>query len=168
MPKRKQELTEKQKLFVKEYIVDLNATQAYLRSYGGGYDVAKNEGPKLLAKPCIQEALQKEMEKRNKRLEVDQDDVMRKLIRNLARAMGEEKMFKSERVIKDGKIQNVDKEIVDVDLRETTKILELMGKHVGMFKDNVVVENRNLDEIIEAIKKEKDEARKNSDYDPNL
>lgn len=75
-------LTEKQQSFVKEYIVDLNATQAYLRSkYSCSNDnTAGKEGHKLLKKPEIQAAIAAEIEKRNKRVEIDADYVLKRLV----------------------------------------------------------------------------------------
>ena len=53
-------LTEKQNQFVKEYVVDWNGTQAYIRAgYVGGTknSVARTESSRLLANPNIQEAI---------------------------------------------------------------------------------------------------------------
>ena len=53
-------LTEKQNQFVKEYVVDWNGTQAYIRAgYAGGNrnSVARTESSRLLANPNIQEAI---------------------------------------------------------------------------------------------------------------
>lgn len=53
-------LTEKQNQFVKEYVVDWNGTQAYIRAgYVGGSrnSVARTESSRLLANPNIQEAI---------------------------------------------------------------------------------------------------------------
>ena len=53
-------LTEKQNQFVKEYVVDWNGTQAYIRAgYVGGTNnsVARTESSRLLANPNIQEAI---------------------------------------------------------------------------------------------------------------
>lgn len=52
MPK----LTEKQKRFVQEYLVDLNATAAAKRA-GYSAKTADRIGPELLGKTCVSEAI---------------------------------------------------------------------------------------------------------------
>ena len=71
-------LTMKQKAFVAEILVDLNATQAALRA---GYS-AKNAmhiGYQLLQKTLVQEAIQKAQVNREKRTEITQDRVLAEL-----------------------------------------------------------------------------------------
>lgn len=82
----KRRLTAKQQRFVEEYLTDLNATQAYIRAYSRpGYvpstTTAKNEGSKTLAKPYIQEAIQKGRKNLSKRTEVTQERVIMELAR---------------------------------------------------------------------------------------
>lgn len=71
-------LTAKQQLFVAEYLVDLNATQAYLRA---GYKVSENvaavNAQRLLRNAKIQRKLSQAMKEREKRLEVSQDRVLK-------------------------------------------------------------------------------------------
>lgn len=69
-------LTDKQELFAKEYIVDLNATQAAIRA-GYSEKTAKQMGCENLAKPDIQSYIQKLMEERSKRVEITADMVLR-------------------------------------------------------------------------------------------
>lgn len=59
-------LTNKQRLFVKEYLIDLNATQAAIRA---GYSrvAAYLIGQENLKKPEIQNTIQKAMDKRAER-----------------------------------------------------------------------------------------------------
>jgi len=74
----KDKLTPKQGLFVKEYLIDLNASAAYLRA---GYK-SKNpdvDGYNLLVKPSIQKAIQKAMDKRAKRLDITADKVLQEI-----------------------------------------------------------------------------------------
>lgn len=71
-------LTAKQKKFVSEYLIDLNATQAAIRA---GYS-AKNAdkiGPELLGKTRVAEAIQQAMGRREKRTEITQDMVLQEL-----------------------------------------------------------------------------------------
>lgn len=68
-------LSAKQKLFIQEYLIDLNASAAYVRA---GYK-SKNpdvDGHKLLVKPSIQEAVKEAMNERSKRTEITADRVL--------------------------------------------------------------------------------------------
>ena len=67
-----------QKLFVKEYLVDLNATQAAIRA-GYSKKTAMQQGQRLLTLPDIQAAVQREMRKREKRTEITADWVLTQL-----------------------------------------------------------------------------------------
>ena len=69
-------LTDKQKLFCKEYIVDLNATRA-AKDAGYSKKTANSVGPENLVKPCIQEYIAKLQEKRSDKVEITADDVLR-------------------------------------------------------------------------------------------
>lgn len=68
--------------FVEEFLVDLNATQAYLRSHPGvTYDTAATEGSKLLGKPEISEKIAAGKAERSKRTKVTQDRIIKELAR---------------------------------------------------------------------------------------
>lgn len=104
-------LTPKQKRFVAEYLVDLNATAAAKRA---GYK-DPNIGRQLITKNNVSDAIQKAIADRQERTEITQDYVIKKL-REIA-----------------------DKEASDAsesELKYSSKIkaLELLGKHVGAFE----------------------------------
>ena len=69
------ELTPKQQLFVDEYILDFNATRA---AKAAGYleDNAKQMGYENLTKPYIEQAVDKAIADRRKRLRIDADTVL--------------------------------------------------------------------------------------------
>lgn len=71
-------LTVKQQMFVKEYLVDLNATQAAIRA-GYSSRTANRTAAKWLSKAVIQEAIQKAMDKRATRIELSADMVLSEL-----------------------------------------------------------------------------------------
>ena len=73
-------LTEKQKRFCNEYIIDFNATQAAIRA-GYSKKTAYSIGQKLLKKVEIQEKLSKLMADRSKRTEITQDRVLLEIAR---------------------------------------------------------------------------------------
>lgn len=81
--------TDKLERFVAEYLVDLNATQAYLRSHPGvTNNTARTEGSRLLAKPDIQEKISAAKLARAKRTQVTQDRIVRELARVGFRKLG--------------------------------------------------------------------------------
>ena len=65
-------LTEKQKRFVEEYLIDLNATQAAIRA-GYKVDNARQTATENLAKPYIAEAIEKALAERSRRTGINQD-----------------------------------------------------------------------------------------------
>ena len=110
-------LTEKQKRFVAEYLVDLNATQAAIRA-GYSERTANRIGAENLTKPDIQAAVKAAIEDRAKRTEVTQDMVVEEL-RKVAFAKAAD--------------------YSDSTLKYSNKLkaLELIGRHLGMFTDKV-------------------------------
>lgn len=107
-------LTPKQKQFVTEYLVDLNATAAARRA-GYSAKTADRIGPELLGKTCVSQAIQEAMQERQQRTEVTQDYVIKKL---------------KEITDKDAS------DAQDSDLKYANKIkaLELLGKHLGTWE----------------------------------
>lgn len=73
-------LTDKQRLFVQEYLVDVNATQAAIRA-GYSEDTARQIGSENLSKPDIQEAIQEAMDDRATRLQITADKVLAGIFR---------------------------------------------------------------------------------------
>lgn len=71
-------LTAKQKAFVQEYLIDLNATQAAIRA-GYSEDTATEIGYENIRKPHIKKAIDKAMEERSKRTEITADRVLQEL-----------------------------------------------------------------------------------------
>ena len=75
---KKLKLTKKQEMFCKEYLIDLNATQAAIRA-GYSEKTAREIGCENLTKPNVQEYLSKEIEKRSNRLEITADKVLQEI-----------------------------------------------------------------------------------------
>ena len=171
-------LTPKQKRFVAEYLVDLNATAAARRA-GYSAKTADRIGPELLGKTCVSEAIQQAIREREKRTEITQDMVLRETAK-LA-FFDIRKMFD-----KDGKPLDIPKldadtaaALVGLDVQDVAdndgdyvgfvkkykmadklKALELLGKHLGAWepkddgpKDEVVEDDlsRSLRELGEEL-----------------
>lgn len=75
-----QSLSRQQELFCREYIIDLNATQAYIRA---GYSPkgANTSGPKLLASPRIASRVQQLFDERANKISVNAETVLSELLR---------------------------------------------------------------------------------------
>lgn len=73
-------MTKRQKRFVEEYLIDLNATQAAIRA-GYSPDSAKEIGCENLTKPNISAAIAKATDERSKRTGINQDRVLQELAR---------------------------------------------------------------------------------------
>ena len=73
-------MTEKQKRFVEEYLIDLNATQAAIRA-GYSSKNADKIGHELQGKTRVSEAISKAMAERSRRTGINQDRVLQELAR---------------------------------------------------------------------------------------
>jgi phage terminase small subunit len=75
-------MTPKQQAFVREYLVDLNATAAYMRAYPKAKSTsARALASQLLANPNIAEAVAQAMKERAKRVDIEADRVLKELAR---------------------------------------------------------------------------------------
>lgn len=132
MPK----LTDKQTAFVREYLVDLNATRAAIRA-GYSERTASRIGPQLLGKTCVREAIEKAQAKRARRVEVTQDYVLSNLVEVVERTMQRAPVLdrKGEQVT-----DEEGRAVWMFDAKGANRALELLGKHLGIFTDKVKAE----------------------------
>ena len=72
-------LTPKQQRFVEEYLIDLNATQAAIRS-GYSEKTANEQGSRLLVNVSISEAIAEAQNKRAEQTQIDAAYVLRRLV----------------------------------------------------------------------------------------
>ena len=155
-------LTEKQRRFVDEYLIDLNATQAAIRA---GYSVktAKDIGCQNLAKLNIQQEISEKMAERSKRTGVNQDRIVLELAK-IAFVNAADVIDSDDATIKAGAtaddtaaIQSVKVKVIptkegegverEIRLNDKLKALELLGKHLGMWNDKLDV-NVNIPVVI--------------------
>ncbi len=132
MPK----LTDKQKEFVRQYLVDLNATQAAIRA-GYSMKTAYRQGADLLQKTSIREAIEKAQAKRARRVEVTQDYVLSNLVEVVERTMQRAPVTnrKGEQVT-----DEEGRAVWTFDAKNANRALELLGKHLGIFTDKIRAE----------------------------
>lgn len=130
-------LTPKQERFVAEYLIDLNATQAAIRA-GYSAKTAGQIGEQNLKKLEIAAAVKVAMEKRADRNGVTQDEVISGLRELRDMAMGKKPMRVTEIVRVSGKTpKTIDLEVKVFEAAAAKGALELLGKHIGMFKDKI-------------------------------
>jgi phage terminase small subunit len=82
-------LTDKQKLFADEYLIDLNVTRAYKAVYKSCKKdkAAKAAGSRLLTNVNVAEYIEQRIQERSKRTEITQDFVLKELY-EIAKAKG--------------------------------------------------------------------------------
>lgn len=158
-------LTEKQKRFCEEYLVDLNATKAAIRA-GYSEKRASEQAHQLLQKTTVSEHLKKLMNERSKRTEITADRVLQELAAiafcdrtELAQVgdHGEVYFTPTEQLPDEIKrviagIEN-GKYGTKVATYDKVKALELLGKHLGLFTagaDNSAALDK-LDEVLDKI-----------------
>ena len=129
-------LTDKQAAFVREYLVDLNATQAAIRA-GYSERTASRIGPQLLGKTWVREAIEKAQAKRARRVEVTQDYVLSNLVEVVERTMQRAPVLdrKGEQVT-----DEEGRAVWTFDAKGANRALELRGKPLGIFTDKVKAE----------------------------
>lgn len=124
-------LNDRQKLFVDEYLIDLNATQAAIRA-GYSEKTAKSIGQENLTKPDIALAIQERIIEREARTKITQDKVLQDI----------------ELIKQDAMKQKIDSNGNEEMLNHNAalKACELQGKHLAMWTDKIdsTVTNKEL------------------------
>ena len=168
-------LTKKQEMFVKEYIIDLNGTQAAIRA-GYSKKTAKVIANENLTKPYILEAIQKELEPKMNRIEITAERVLEEIakiaffnIKNLYKDDGNLKeiselddyvasaisSIKVTQKTGDMKVslnpeepalQHIDEQVKEIKLWDKRASLELLGKYLKLFGDKQEITiNNNIE-----------------------
>jgi len=114
-------LTAKQTLFVEEYLVDLNATQAAARA---GYSVQtiNKQGPRLLKSPSVRAAIDAALKERSRRNGVKADDVLMEIVRIALHRI----------TVGLGRAYHR-----DINMHSKQKALDQLARHLGPYGDQV-------------------------------
>ena len=159
-------LTQKQRRFVEEYLVDLNATQAAIRA-GYSKKTARAMGCENLTKPDIAEAIRQGAGQHLRRTGLQVDDVLEGF-RRIAFAdirdavewgangvtlrdsseLTDEQAFAvaevGETVTQHGGSQRIK-------FHSKTQALEALGRYFALFKDNLAVTNPNAGVVVNVV-----------------
>lgn len=136
-------MTDKQKRFADEYLIDCNATRAYKVAYPHtkNDNVAKSAGNRLLTFVDIKTYIDERLKAISNDKIATADEVMKYLTSVMRGEEKDEKVIESELY----KIQ--------VQTKERLKAAELLGKRFGLDKaEEDTSELRKLDEVLEKIK----------------
>lgn len=168
-------MTKKQKRFVEEYLIDLNATQAAIRS-GYSPDTANEQGSRLLANVSVKNEVTKAMAERSRRTGINQDRVLLELAKIALVNFGKVINIEDATIRKDAMEEDlaavqsvkVKKSCSDtgsmmereVRMADKVRALELLGRHLGMWNDKLQVnglkeEESKLDDLIHQMRGDK-------------
>lgn len=160
----------RQAAFIREYLVDLNATAAAKRA-GYSAKCAHVQGARLLKDAKVRAKIDEAKKQRAERVEVKSDDILRELLRIMNTDVGaafdelghmrplKEMPEDLRRAISSVEVDQDDEGGAAVKLRmwDKLKAIELLGKHLKMFTENHRVEHsfsEMTDEQLEAKKRE--------------
>lgn len=170
-------LTKKQKLFVEEYLIDLNATQAAIRA-GYSPDTAQEQSSRMLSNVMVKNEIDKAMAERSRRTGINQDRILMELAK-IALVNPEKVVNFDEATIREDaqpedlaavasvkvkRFPTKDGEGIEREIKfyDKTKALDLAGRHLGMFKDKVEIsgsletEKTKLDDLLQQMRGDPD------------
>lgn len=175
-------MTPKQEAFVREYLIDLNATQAAIRA-GYSERTANEQGARLLANVSVRSAVAEAQKARSERTQVDAEWVLKRLhdeasadlsalyddAGNLRPISEWPMVFRTGLVVgiettreRDGSDEKGQPQYVTVrkvKLSDRVRLVELIGKHVGVGAFRERIEHSGSIDLASAL----NEARKRRD-----
>lgn len=161
-------LTDRRKLFVDEYLIDLNATQAAIRA-GYSKKTAHSQGERLLRNVEVQKAIQAGQKARSNRLEITADRVLQEFARiaffdprNLFNEDGTPKAIAeldddTAAVVAGldvAHIGNADVgigQVMKIKLADKKGALDSVARHLGMFNDKMALTGKDGAELSVAV-----------------
>lgn len=162
-------MTDKQKIFADEYLIDLNATRAYRVAYPS---VKKDEtaaaaAARMLRNVKVASYIQDRMEERQKRTEVTQDRVVEELaaiafskatdyVEIRSNGVAGMVIIKPTSELSDTQVRAISgiKEGangIEIKLNDKEKALELLGRHLGMWNDKLDIKTPAIDDSIKEM-----------------
>lgn len=169
-------LTAKQKIFADEYLIDLNATRAYKVAYPKikKDETARANSSRMLTNANVASYIEKRMKDREKRTEITQDMVLKELAKIGFADVTDFVSIEDKGTYKAVQVKTTDEmpgdklgaiagikegaNGIEIKLNDKGKALELIGRHLGMFKDKLEVsgtletEKTKLDDLIKQMR----------------
>ena len=178
-------MNENREIFIREYLKDFNGTRAYKAAYPDCSDEsARRLASKLLTNVDVQKAIREQADKQLEKIDVDINDILRELkaiafvdrtnitqnIRNTIvdqKEDGTTKVYYEDNVLftETSELTEDEKKVIAgykktqsgfaVETYDKMKALELLGKYVGMFSENINVnDNTKATSLLESINKQ--------------
>ncbi len=169
-------LTVKQKIFADEYLIDLNATRAYKVAYPKVKkdETARANSSRMLTNANVASYIEKRMKDREKRTEITQDMVLKELAKIGFADVTDFVSIEDKGTYKAVQVKTTDEmpgdklgaiagikegaNGIEIKLNDKGKALELIGRHLGMFKDKLEIsgtletEKTKLDDLINQMR----------------
>ena len=159
-------MTKKQKRFCEEYLIDLNATQAAIRA-GYSPKSAGDTGSEILKYPDVRAYVDKLLAEQSVRTGVIADRVIRELAKvafvkatdviDTDTGNVRDDATDNDRAciaaVKVKRVNGADFDSTEREIRlcDKVKALELLGKHLGLFEDNINVDVNGAVKIVDDI-----------------
>lgn len=159
-------MTDKQDRFCEEYMIDLNATQAAIRA-GYSPKTAREQAPRLLANVSIQNRIAQLQAEQSRRTGVSADRVVRELAKiafasDLIDPETASVKLDASRddlaAIQSIKVKSFGEDGLEheVKLADKLRALDLLGKHLGMYKDasekeNAAAQNNDMQTLADLL-----------------
>lgn len=160
------ELTEKQKIFVSEYVKDFNGTRAYKAAYPDcNEESARRQGSRLLTNVDVQKAINEKANKHLDKIDIDAEYIIRNIVEITERCMKHEPVMEydpknREYIQKTVELFDEDGDpagkagVYQFNARDGLKGLELLGKYKNIFKENLdvnVTSSKKLKDVFNQI-----------------
>ncbi|MGG7176210.1 terminase small subunit [Clostridium paraputrificum] len=138
-------LTNKQRIFANEYLVDLNATRAYKKAYPSikKESTARTNGSRLLTNANIKNYIDEQLKKVEDESIADATEVMKYLTKVMRNETIEEVVIACE-----GGYAKVNKTPYE---KDRTKAAELLGKRYRLFTEKLEIEGSIPVQIVDDI-----------------
>lgn len=153
-------LTDKEELFIHEYLIDFNATQAATRA-GYSEKSARTIGPRTLSKDVIRQRIEQVCAERKKQLALSQERVIRELEHVAYARMNNYVRVKNGRVFlmeteeldvgMDAAIQSYSETTTQhggstsIKLHDKLKAIEMLGAYLKLFKEDDDSEDKSTE-----------------------
>ena len=158
-------MTKKQKRFVEEYLIDLNATRAYRVAYPAVKkdETAAQAGSRLLRNVKVAKYISERIQDRQQRTEITQDMVIKELAAigfskatDYVTIKGGTVFIKDTDALTEDQIRAIagikeGANGIEVKLNDKEKALELLGRHLGMWNDKLDINAPALDDSLKEM-----------------